>query len=1040
MKNQVSLCGLAAAFQLLLPLPAVRSAEYGTPARNFAELRKHFQNPPMEFRTVPFWVWNGKVTREDIDRNLEDFKAAGFGGVFIHPRYGLITEYLSREWFDLIAYSCRKAEQLGLFVWIYDENSFPSGFGGGHVPAVMPESFNQGQGLEGRKVESLDAETVKDAFFVLERSGPGFAEVADPVSRFGTNGEFWIFRKTYYDKSKWYGGFSYVDLLVPGVTEKFIDVTMTGYEKSVGTQFGKRVMGVFTDEPNIRPPGRRAVKWTPGLFEAFRTRWGYDLKTRLPSLFEETGDWKKVRHNTQAVLLDLFIDRWARPWNAYCEAKNLSWTGHYWEHGWPDLGEGPDNMAMYAYFQQPGVDMLFNTMDRDSTQFGNVRAVKELSSAANQFGRTRTLSETYGAAGWELRFEDMKRLGDWEVALGVNLMNQHLSYMTLAGDRKHDFPQSFGEYDSWWPYYRTLADYYGRLSFALASGKQRNRILVVEPTTTAWMEYSPSKRSDRLEKMGKGFHAFLSELERQQIEYDLGCERFLADRGRVEGGVLAVGSCAYEIVVLPPGLENLDKATVELISSFLGKGGKVLSFSTAVGRVSGAESDVVRSLAGKYKGTGWTESASVSQALPLLNSSELRFTDPERMGGKVFHQRRRFADGELVFLVNSSLKESASGAFLAKSKSVHRMDAQSGTVDPYPAVSKGNDLEVCFELAPAGSLLLFLDKTGKPAGPAKALIEKNVAPAGELTVWSESPNTLTLDYCDLRLGTKEEKGLYFYTASDRIFKTHGFDDNPWVSSSQYKTNILDKDHFAPGTGFTATFHFIMNPAAAGIPLQAVVERPWLWAVAVNGKTLKPLEGKWHLDRSFGVFDLAGLIRGGDNTITLTVSPMSIHAELEPVTLLGAFGLKPAARGWEIIPASALRTGSWKDQGLPFYPEGVAYSRQYLLEKGNWFAVRLGKWNGSVAAVRVNGQEAGIIGWQPYELDITDFVRRGPNRIDVVVYGTLKNLLGPHHNIRDRGIVTPWSFKYAPEVQPPGDKYDQENYGLFEEYTLIEKKE
>ena len=168
-------------------------------------------------------------------------------------------------------------------------------------------------------------------------------------------------------------------------------------------------------------------------------------------------------------------------------------------------------MAMYAYFQQPGVDMLFNTMDRDSTQFGNVRAVKELSSAANQFGRTRTLSETYGAAGWELRFEDMKRLGDWEYALGVNLMNQHLSYMTLAGDRKHDFPQSFGEYDSWWPYYRTLADYYGRLSLALASGKQKNRILVIEPTTTAWMEYSPSaRRPTGWIKWGTDFRSFFT--------------------------------------------------------------------------------------------------------------------------------------------------------------------------------------------------------------------------------------------------------------------------------------------------------------------------------------------------------------------------------------------------------------------------------------------------------------------------------------------------------------------------------------------------
>ena len=1039
MKKSIHLFGLAAVVFLALSAEVAQPAGHGVPAQSFSELRKNFQNPPAEFRTVPFWVWNGKVTKQDIDRNLEDFQAKGFGGVFIHPRYGLITEYLSQEWFDLIAYSVQRAEDLGLTVWLYDENSFPSGFAGGHVPAAMPESFNQGQGLEGLKTEALNDEAVKDAFCVLERDGSEFKEVADPKTRFGTKGEFWIFRKTFYDKSKWYGGFSYVDLLVPGVTEKFIDVTMAGYEKSVGSQFGKRVKGIFTDEPNIRPPGRNAVKWTPDLFDAFRKRWGTDLKTRLPSLFEETGDWKKVRHNTQAVLLDLFIDRWARPWNLYCESKSLNWTGHYWEHGWPDLGEGPDNMAMYAYFQQPGVDMLFNTMDRDSTQFGNVRAVKELSSAANQFGRDRTLSETYGAAGWELRFEDMKRLGDWEYALGVNLMNQHLAFMTLAGDRKHDFPQSFGEHAPWWPYYKSLADYYGRLSFALASGKQKNRILVIEPTTTAWMEYAPGKKDGRLEAIGKGFHAFLSVIEKYQIEYDLGCERFLADRGRVEGNNLVVGPCAYDLIVLPPGLENLDRATVDLISSFLEKGGKVLSFTSTPDRVNGAESNAARLIAEKYKGTGWIESDAVGKTLPLLTPADFRFENPERTGGKVFHQRRRFADGELVFLVNSSLKEFASGAFFSKAGSIHRMDALNGATSPYPASVTGKDMKVRFDLAPAGSLLLFLDPTGTPAGPDKPVTEKIVPPYGGLTVHNLSPNTMTLDYCDLKLGGKEERGLYFYAASDRIFKFHGFEDNPWVSSTQYKTNILDRDRFAPGTGFTATFHFIVNPASAGIPLQAVVERPWIWTVSVNGKILNPLEGKWRLDRSFGVFDLAGLIRGGDNMISLTVSPMSIHAELEPVTLLGAFGLKSAARGWEIIPVSALGTGSWKDQGLPFYPEGVSYSSQYTLEKGNRYAVRLGRWNGSVAAVRVNGQEAGIIGWQPYELDISDFIHRGPNRIEVVVTGTLKNLLGPHHNVRGKGIVTPWSFKYAPEGQPPGEKYDLETYGLFEDFEVVEKK-
>ena len=51
----------------------------------------------------------------------------------------------------------------------------------------------------------------------------------------------------------------------------------------------------------------------------------------------------------------------------------------------------------------PAIDMLFNQFDETNpqAQFGNIRAVKELRSAANQTGCNRTLSETYGGGGWD---------------------------------------------------------------------------------------------------------------------------------------------------------------------------------------------------------------------------------------------------------------------------------------------------------------------------------------------------------------------------------------------------------------------------------------------------------------------------------------------------------------------------------------------------------------------------------------------------------------------------------------------------------------
>ena len=111
------------------------------------------------------------------------------------------------------------------------------------------------------------------------------------------------------------------------VTKKFLEVTLDAYKKVAGDEFGGVVPGSFQDEAEINPAGgsgMAVVNYTPALFDAFRAKWGYDLRPNLPALFEDTGDWTRVRHNFYATLLDLFIDNWARPYYDYCTANKLS--------------------------------------------------------------------------------------------------------------------------------------------------------------------------------------------------------------------------------------------------------------------------------------------------------------------------------------------------------------------------------------------------------------------------------------------------------------------------------------------------------------------------------------------------------------------------------------------------------------------------------------------------------------------------------------------------------------------------------------------
>ena len=1002
---------------------------------SFTTIEKDFKDPPADFRSAPLAVWNSKVTEAEVERTMRELKEAGFGGLFIHPRPGMITEYLGDEWFSLYKHAVEFGKEIGMNVWIYDENSYPSGFAGGHVPQEMPESYNQGQGLALTKAELLPEDTAP-YYMCLKKEGDAWKDITAQMAEYkGTKGEYYLYKKTYMGKSDWYGGYSYVDLLVPGVTEKFLEVTMkNGYEKTLKGEFGSSIKGIFSDEPNISTPG--GLRWTPDLFDVFQQKWGYDLKPLLPLLEEETGDWKKVRHNYMETLLQLFIDRWSKPFHQYCEENNLEWTGHYWEHGWPYMNDGPDNMAMYAWHQMPAIDMLFNQFDEKSpvAQFGNVRSVKELRSVANQMGYSRTLSETYGGGGWDETFKDFKRLGDWEYVLGVNFMNQHLAHMTLTGARKYDYPPVFTYHSPWWADYKSQNDYFARLSLLMSKGVQQNDILIIEPNATLWSYYSHTKSSPKLMEIGQAFQTFITTLEKSQVEYDLGSENIIKDHGTVADGKFIIGKAAYTTVVLPPMMETLNKPTFDLLQSFVQQGGRVVTFSSP-SLIDGAENADWKTIL----------SAQSVTSVPQLTDAVIQntFADADCRfsfsGGDLYHQRRQFTDGELLFLVNSSLDEAVDGTVTVNGKSAVQMDAMSGNIYTYPSTKADGKLTMKFHLEPAGSLLLYSSKGSQKSYPEMPAVAGStpVPAVSPLQVNRLKDNALNIDFCDVSVNGKTTKNVYFAQAADIVFREYGFaNGNPWNTSVQYKRNILDRDTFKNG-GFTATYRFTVNDKFDYSNMKLVSERPELFTVKINGEQVKPIPGEWWLDRSFGVYAIGKQVKTGLNTVELSVSPMSIFAEIEPVYVLGDFAVVPEKLGWSIsAPVENLTLGSWKEQKQPFYSWGVSYSKDFEVESlSTPYAVQLNDWKGTIAEVYVNDQKAGIIAYDPYRLDVTSYLKEGKNKIDVRVIGSHKNLLGPHYRNPAPGLASPWHWKGI-EKPIPGNEYQMMDYGLMTDFDLV----
>ena len=93
--------------------------------------RELFQSPTSEYRGTPFWSWNTNLEKDELLWQIDQLKDMGFGGFHIHSRAGMATEYLGKEFMELVKACNDKAKQEKMLTWLYDEDRWPSGFAGG---------------------------------------------------------------------------------------------------------------------------------------------------------------------------------------------------------------------------------------------------------------------------------------------------------------------------------------------------------------------------------------------------------------------------------------------------------------------------------------------------------------------------------------------------------------------------------------------------------------------------------------------------------------------------------------------------------------------------------------------------------------------------------------------------------------------------------------------------------------------------------------------------------------------------------------------
>ena len=496
-----------------------------------------FKTIDKKYRPIPFWSWNEKLDTEETKRQIAIMDEAGIGGYFMHARGGLLTEYMGKEWFDNVRASIEEGDKRGMHSWAYDENGWPSGFGGGKV---------NGLGDEYRQ-KSLHTEPLTDE----NKDAPCTVLVKDGVRYFYRINEF------------------YVDTLDKKVIAKFIEQIYQAYYDEVGPTFD----GFFTDEPQIlRGDG---YPWSFILEDSFKDRYGYSLVENLDMLFFDNEGCEDVRVDYWRLVTDLFSEAFFKQIYDWCDSHGYKLTGHLVleENLMSQTVSNGACMPHYEYFHIPGMDWLGRPVTECLTPM-------QLSSAAAQMGKRQILTETYAASGHNVSHGELKRILEWQLVHGVSLLCTHLEGYSLRGIRKRDYPPAMYYQQPWWADMKVFFDSMSRIGMLISEGGLNVDTLLIHPQTTAWTIYNGhefgAESSRLINEYNSSFLKDMRSIEDKHVEYHLGDETLMRRHARVEGGELVIGQMRYKTVVMPTRYTRLLPETLALLDEFKAAGGRVI--------------------------------------------------------------------------------------------------------------------------------------------------------------------------------------------------------------------------------------------------------------------------------------------------------------------------------------------------------------------------------------------------------------------------------------------------------------------------------
>ncbi|MBE5766313.1 MAG: hypothetical protein E7335_03980 [Clostridiales bacterium] len=992
-----------------------------------------FKSPGVEWRGKPFWAWNGDLKKEELIRQVDVMKKMGFGGYFMHSRCGLLTEYLGDEWFELTNAVADAGTKAGMENWLYDEDRWPSGSAGGKATEEMeyrekslvlyemnPDAFEWTEDVVFAFAAKIGEDRISMGGYrelTRENANAAWAELEDCAGAAKV-----LAYKIEYDKPNGnYNDNTYLNTLSKEAVRHFLDVTHEEYAKRGEGRVGTTIRGIFTDETN-RGQGMNLTReengvvispifYTDDIFDEFSARYGYDIRPLMPEVFYRLNgeSVSKVRIDYFDLGCDLFKERFGMQVNEWCEENNCTLTGHYLSEDslCSQTAMLGSLMRMYPHMGIPGVDLLDGEPEDYRDRFYWI--IQRCASVCRQLGKKWMLSELYGCTGWDFTLRGHKSVGDWQALFGVNLRCPHLSWYTMEGECKRDYPASVFYQSSYWKDYDYVESYFARFGVAMSQGKAASDVLVLEPIEsmwalahlrwTDWSVWAGTSCEDGL-KLEADYVKTNAQLLSNRVLFDYGEEAIMAEHCRVADGKLYVGEASYN-TFLVSGAITVRESTLNIMREMLDAGARVVFAGNVPEYVGGVKSNACRELLDAYENAVYMEISELGEKMAAFGTNPISSDACEA----VFTQLRVEGDTYITGWINADYKNET-GAFtitasLPREYRAEIWELETGERFVYPSEYRDGKHILNCSMPGAGSMILVFTKSQEELKPYCA---KNMQITGELTDGAfayelEEPNVMVLDYARYKFEGDEFSKLKEVLKVDQSIRNQlGLELRGAVMVQPW---VLKLRNLEPYGMLTLEYPFRVETLPEG-KCYFVGERPDENEYYLNGIRLNVHdENDWWVDNAFIKMEIPeGALKQGENVITL-VTNFKRMTNIEATYIVGDFGVKAKA-GASVMTAKAAAIGlnDIENADMPFYAADISIELtkdEYapLVDRNAeriW--MQLPEFGGALTSVECAGKRE-IVAWEPYMADVTEAVKNDlPIRITLT--GTRRNCFGPLH--------------------------------------------